>query len=55
MSVELLNNQEKEELEKVSGALLKRVARSKRAMREYFVEVEKCYLPPSRDLTARFC
>ena len=45
----------KEELEQIPGSVLKKVARSKSKMREYFVEVEKCYLPPSRDLTARFC
>ena len=43
------------ELEKIPGSFLKKVARSKAKMREYFVEVEKMYLPPSRDLTAKFC
>jgi len=48
--------EEKEvELEKIPGSVLKKVARSKAKMREYFVEVEKMYIPPSRDLTAKFC
>lgn len=46
---------DEEELEEVPGSLLKKVARSKRKMREFFVEVCKCYIPPSRDLTAKFC
>ena len=44
-----------EEVEKVPGSLLKRVASSKKAMREFFVEEEKLYLPPDRDLTSKFC
>jgi len=44
-----------EEVEQVPGSLLKRVASSKRAMREFFVEEEKLYLPPDRDLTSKFC
>ena len=42
-------------LEKIPGSVIKKVARSKSKMREYFVEVEKMYIPPSRDLTAKFC
>ena len=44
-----------EEVEQVPGSLLKRVASSKKAMREFFVEEEKLYLPPDRDLTSKFC
>ena len=44
-----------EDVEQVPGSLLKRVASSKKAMREFFVEEEKLYLPPDRDLTSRFC
>lgn len=42
-------------LEKIPGSVLKKVARSKGKMREYFVETMKMYIPPSRDLTAKFC
>ena len=45
----------KEEVKQVPGSLLKRVASSKKAMREFFVEEEKLYLPPDRDLTSKFC
>ena len=34
---------------------MKKVASSKKTMREFFVEEEKLYLPPNRDLTAKFC
>ena len=44
-----------EDVEQVPGSLLKRVASSKKAMREFFVEEEKLYLPPDRDLTSKFC
>jgi hypothetical protein len=44
-----------EDCEQVPGSLLKRVASSKKAMREFFVESEKLYLPPDRDLTSKFC
>ena len=44
-----------EEVKQVPGSLLKRVASSKKAMREFFVEEEKLYLPPDRDLTSKFC
>ena len=44
-----------ENTEKVPGSLLKRVASSKKAMREFFVEELQMYLPPDRDLTSKFC
>ena len=44
-----------EEDDQVPGSLLKGVASSKKAMREFFVEEEKLYLPPDRDLTSKFC
>jgi hypothetical protein len=50
-----MDEEVKIELEKIPGSVLKKVARSKAKMREYFVEVEKMYIPPSRDLTAKFC
>jgi hypothetical protein len=39
----------------VPGSFLKKVASSKKSMREFFVEEEQLYLPPNRDLTAKFC
>ena len=44
-----------EDVEEVPGSVLKRIASSKKAMREFFVESEKLYLPPDRDLTSKFC
>ena len=55
MDIEIHNKRNVEELEKVPGSLIRKIAGSKRKMREYFVEVEKCYIPPNRDLTATFC
>ena len=34
------------------GCFLKKVASSKKKMREFFVEEEGLYLPPNRDLTS---
>ena len=45
----------KEKVEQIPGSYLKKVASSKKAMREFFTEEEKLYLPPDRDLTSTFC
>ena len=50
-----MEEQHKIEHEKIPGTILKKVARSKAKMREFFVETMKMYIPPSRDLTAKFC
>ena len=41
--------------EQILGSELKKVASSKKKLREFLVEVEGLYVPPDRDLTAKFC
>ena len=53
--IEMQSFESEEELEQVPGSLIRKIAGSKRKMREYFVEREKMFIPPSRDLTAKFC
>ena len=51
-------NQPRPEIEEtvpILGSDFRKIASSKKKLREFFVEVAGLYVPPDRDLTAKFC